>query len=860
MSVVLPIYAIKDAFISQLGSAGRVVVTAPTGSGKSTQVPRFLAECLPVSAGQRILVLQPRRLAARMLAERVAAECGGAPGGLVGYLTRYERALSEQTRILFITEGILTRQLVSDPELDGVAAIVFDEFHERSLNNDLGLAMAWHCVRTRRADLRIVVMSATLDAGPLQAYLGGCPHLHAEGRVHPVAVTYSPLPANQGAPMAAAQALRRILLSGQAGDVLIFMPGGYEIRATAEECRRLRSSSEFSIHLLYGELPPSEQRQVMAPSDRRKVIIATNIAETSLTIPGVRHVIDSGLARIARHDSGRGVNLLETRPIARDSAEQRAGRAGREAPGTCIRLWSEMVHSAKPARSVPEIQRLDLAEAVLAVTAFGFSDPGCFPWYEAPQPRALSAARQLLCQLGLVHSGGGLTPLGEELSQVPAHPRLALLLWLGTREGCPEEASLAAAILSERPVRVSTSSTSRSESTRRRQEAKRRARQESLPESDFLETFHLLRVAREVHFEPQQCLGLGLNAGAARDVVRAAQDFLAESRRLRGIGGSGSGASAGGGTDSELSFLQCLLRVFPDRLVRRRNQGTLVCELSGRRLGELSRESVVRGESLFIAGEVREAGQASQPGTKTVLSLASGVREQWLWDFFPESWEETDAASWDDGRQQVVRRQTLSCLGVILEEKLRQDPDPEAAAEILARLLDEGKLSLPQWDVEVERWIARVRWLAGIFPDRGLPLYDECDRAKVHRVLCAGETSYRSVKGKDCLSAIRQIMPRGLVQFVETNAPAQVMLPCGRRMRLEYTPGLPPKGRSRIQDFYDMDETPRVAGGSVPVLLDILAPNQRTVQITDDLRRFWEVHYPRIKPELARRYPRHVWR
>ena len=266
------------------------------------------------------------------------------------------------------------------------------------------------------------------------------------------------------------------------------------------------------------------------------------------------------------------------------------------------------------------------------------------------------------------------------------------------------------------------------------------------------------------------------------------------------------------------------------------------------------------GEALFLACEARETGQASQPGTKTILSLASGVREQWLWDFFPDAWEETDIAVWDDSQQQVVRRQSLSCLGIVLEEKLRQDPDPEAAAEILACLLDDGKLALPGWDDDVERWIARVRWLAEMFPEQGLPSYDESDRAKVHRLLCAGETSYRAVKNKECLAAVRQLLPRSQVQFVEAMAPAQVMLPNGRRMRLEYTPGQAPKGRSRIQDFYDMVETPRVAGGAVPVLLDILAPNYRTVQITDDLKRFWDVHYPRIKPELARRYPRHVWR
>ena len=296
----------------------------------------MLLEMLPSDG--KIIVLQPRRLAARMLAERVASEMKVPLGSLVGFQTRYERILSPESRIIFITEGILTRMLISDPELKGISAIVFDEFHERSMNVDIGLAMAWHCRQTRRPDLKLLVMSATLDIDLLLNYLPGSVSIHAEGKMYPVEITYLKHPIPPNVFQNAANALKRLLNSGLAGDVLIFMPGGYEIRKTEEECRRIHSSEPLLFLPLYGDLPPEQQRAVMEPSDRRKIIIATNIAETSLTIPGVRHVIDSGLMRISNFDPIRGVDMLETQKIPRSSADQRCGRAGREAPGTCQRL------------------------------------------------------------------------------------------------------------------------------------------------------------------------------------------------------------------------------------------------------------------------------------------------------------------------------------------------------------------------------------------------------------------------------------------------------------------------------------------------------------------------------------------
>lgn len=850
----LPVCRLHDALVGAVTDGRPVVLTAPTGSGKSTQVPKMLLEALG-HAGLRgkVIVLQPRRLAARMLAERVAAEMGVPCGGLVGFQTRYERVCGPDTRILFLTEGILTRMLIASPRLPEVAAVVFDEFHERSLNVDLGLAMARHCLGTLRPDLRLVVMSATLDAESLLAFLPGSVHLHAEGRAFPVDIRYLRTLGTQSLYAHASQALMDILNERLPGDILVFMPGGQEIRRAEEEFRHIRSTEPLTFLPLYGDLPPERQRAVMEPLPTRKVIIATNIAETSLTIPGVRHVIDSGLARVARFDAARGVDILETQKIARDSADQRAGRAGREAPGTCRRLWLELEQSHKPVRSVPEIDRIDLAEAVLAVCAYGFHDPRQFPWFETPAEKPLLDACRLLEQLGvLAPDWGGLTDLGRDIRVLPAHPRLALLLHQGARHGCFREAALAAALVSGRPL-VTGSVSTHAQGTQRRQDARRRQRAEHLPQSDFLVLGDLLEQAADAHFQPDRCQAMGIHAGAARDAWRAFGDFLAAGRRLRWAVDESADGSAE-------AFLRCVLRAFPDRLARRRDQGTLLCDLAGGRRAELARDSVVRDETLFVAAEMRETDATGKPSPRLLLALCSGVREEWLWEDFPDQLVEGDEPVWDERAQAVRRRLSLTCLGITLDETLRQDPDPAVAAEMLASRLDEGKLTLPEWNEDVERWIARVLWLRDVMPDHPLPAFDDADKARIHRLLCEGETSYRAVKAKSCLDAIRRFMGPANVQFVERNAPAALMLPRGRRMRIDYVPGQTPRGRARIQDLYDMTQTVRIAGGRVAILMDILAPNNRTVQITADMESFWSVQYPKIRNQLARRYPKHEWR
>ena len=846
----LPIYEIESAFCATLCKQNACVVTAPTGSGKSTQIPQWLLKELRPE--KKILVLQPRRLAARMLAERVAWELGGKLGETVGFVTRFDRAVSSQTRLLFVTEGILTRMLLNPNELSDYGAIVFDEFHERSLNADLGLAMARDLQQQSRPDLRLVVMSATLDATTVSNYLNGCPVLASEGRLHPVDISYirhTDLPSLYPA---VAESLHEVT-EHHPGDVLVFLPGVGEIRRCEEEIRRHKYPEPLEILALYGDLPPEAQRAVMNPAPKRKVILATNIAETSLTIPGVRIVIDSGLVKQSRYDATRGIDILETVPISRDSAQQRAGRAGREAPGFCRRLWNALEQDHKMPHTPPEIVRVDLADALLTIHCAGWTDDNDFPWFQRPPENSVRAAHALLNSLGLLNPDGTATNTGRAVLAFPTHPRLALLLWRSAQLGIYDLACGCAAILASRPLIAA-----RTMPTRQLTELRgnlRRTKQDNsgqdMPESDFLAQLELVRQASAQHFSLDACERLGIQAGAARDIAR-------EWASLRS---STHASSVPASKSPEIALARLLLECFPDRLARRLDKGTLSCELQGRKRAMLSPRSLVRDEPLFIAAEIRETTAGNSPGTTVELSLASGIREEWLWEQYPEELKEDDNIFWDSVKQQVLRRRTLSCLGLVLEESVRNDPPPDQAATLLAEQIEStNALSLLGWDEKCTAWIDRVRFLRPHFPELELPEYTDDECRAIRQALCAGERTYAAVRNKPALPFLQAILTPKQLAAVERLAPATIPLPRNRKMRIEYHPGQSPKGRARIQELYDVNGPLTVADGRIPVLLDILAPNFRTVQITDDLPRFWQVHYPAIKPQLSRRYPKHEWR
>ncbi|MGZ5003279.1 MAG: helicase-related protein, partial [Chthoniobacterales bacterium] len=642
----LPIYELEADIVRAFEEQPRLILQAPTGSGKSTQVPQILLEHGMLGRGQ-VVILQPRRLAARLLAARVAYERKVSLGQEVGFQIRFQNVVSDRTRIRFVTEGILLRQLIQDPQLRAVSAILFDEFHERHLYGDITLARALLLQETSRPDLKIGVMSATLDTGALQKFLEPCTLLTSSGRQHPVEIEYlsKPVRADDYAiwDLAADELVRLAPLTE--GDVLIFMPGKYEIMRTLSAVRASRVSDQFVPLPLYGELPPAEQDAALAHYDKRKAIIATNVAETSLTIEGVRAVIDSGLARIARFDPRRGINTLLIEKISRASADQRTGRAGRTAPGRCLRLWTEREHAERAPQELPEVKRLDLAEVVLTLKASGIDDIAQFRWLESPDPRALARAEQLLEDLGALSPNERLiTPLGRRMLAFPVHPRYARMLLAAQEHGCVRAIALMAAVTQGRNLL-------------RRAEGKqaREDREDLLGHDDDSDLFILTRAfrfAEKNNFDPRRCARLSVNAMAAREAAQLWEQFLAIARD-EGLNVEAREAAPG-------SIQRCVLAGFPDQVAIRLDQGTLRCALVHGRRGLLARESVVHRVPLIVASEIREI-ESSDKERQVLLTLATRIEEEWLRELFPDAFRESVEVSFDPTSRRVMgaRRTTF---------------------------------------------------------------------------------------------------------------------------------------------------------------------------------------------------------
>ncbi len=842
----LPIYQLEEAIVHSLGKDPRLVLQAPTGSGKSTQVPQILLDRGLLGNGQ-VVILQPRRLAARLLSRRVAQERRISLGKEVGYQIRFESVVSKETRIRFVTEGILLRQLLQDPELRGVSAILFDEFHERHLYGDITLARALQLQETARPDLRLVVMSATLESDKVEKYLAPCARLASKGRTHPVAIEYLTKPVRaENYPVwdLAADELARLAPQTE-GDVLVFMPGKYEITRTIAAIRASRASHLFVVLPLYSELSPNEQDAALSPCEKRKVIVATNVAETSLTIDGVRVVIDSGLARIARFDPRRGINTLFIENISRAAADQRAGRAGRTAPGRCLRLWTEREHLERAAQELPEVKRLDLAEVVLTLKASGIEDVGAFRWLEAPDPKALESAEQLLCDLGALTGGapGAITSLGRRMLAFPVHPRYARMLLAAAEQHCVRGIALIAALTQGRNLL-------------RRAEGKqmRAEREELLGEDDESDLFILMRAfrfAEKNHFDPRRCARLGINGGAAREAAQLWEQFLAIARA--------EGLELADGEEEPNALARCVLAGFPDQVAVRLDEGTLRCALVHNRRGVLARESVVHRARLLTASEIREI-ESSGGDRQVMLTLATAIEPEWLAEFFPEAIQEKVEVFFDSTLRRVLGRSRTLFHDLILAEKKTDRVPPNEAASLLAEEVIAGKCPLKNWDHATEQWIARLNFAAANFPELELPPIGEADRRLLIEQICLGATSYKEIKDRPVAPALKSWLSPAQLRALEHFAPERVVLPNERKARITYGPAKPPTIAARIQDLYGVENGLTIGPGRVPLRIEVLAPNHRPIQITDDLATFWRESYPKIKQELQRKYPKHKWR
>ena len=812
-----------------------------------------------------------------MLAARIARERGQNLGGEVGYQIRFDRIESADTRIKFVTEGLLLRKLLGGNAADSekIGAIVFDEFHERHLYSDLTLAFALELQRTTRPDLLIIVMSATLDTDSLAAWLAPCETLTAQGRMFPIEIEYSAAGGATGFAGTqmrngflpryavwdhAAATFRKAFHAEPEGDFLIFMPGAYEITKTIAAIAGTPEGRECALLPLYGELSAAEQDRAVAPAPAgtRKVVVATNVAETSLTIPGVRVVIDSGLARIARYDPHRGINMLLIENISQSSADQRAGRAGRTAPGRCVRLWSRADQQNRAVRDVPEIRRVELSETLLLLKAGGIENLDTFPWFERPDAHALEKSLELLRDSGALDAAGKLTRTGAVMARFPLHPRYARMMIAANELGCLHQIAFVAAMAQGRDIMLELADRRRSDD-----------REDLLGEtdSDFFHRLTLLGMARKKDFDFEFCKRWGIHAGAARQADRLAAQFLkiaenvfARERRESETLSAGTVGAPDVSPDIYDAVRQCLLLGFVSQLARRVDAGTLRCKLVHGRSGELRRGSAVRHARLLVAAEVEEI---QTRGEVTVfLSLATAVEEAWLEKYFPEDFETRDTVSFDAAQKRVLTRRERVFRGLVLSSRELPDIASDAASRMLADEVLAGRLVLEKWDTQVEAWINKVNFAAKHCPELGIATLDDDGRRMLVEELCLGATVYRDIREKSVWKTLRGWLSQEQEMAMDSLLPDSVSLPRKRHpAKIVYTADCEAVIGATVQELYDCPgERLRICGGNVPLIVEVQSPARRTVQRTADLDAFWKTSYEHVKKDLKGRYPKHEWR
>lgn len=863
-SNALPIWDIHDEIVETLASTGRIVLVAPTGSGKSTQVPQMILDA-DLAAGKRIIVLEPRRVAARTLAARVAFERQGKLGGEIGYQIRFDDVSSRDTRVSFVTEGVLLRRLQDDPQLKEVGAVVFDEFHERNLMSDVALAMVKRLQQTRRPDLKLAVMSATLDAKPVGAYLDA-QVLTSEGSMFPVTVFYTELRDDRRPAEKAAAMVARIVNADDPGDILVFMPGMGEIHQTLSELRAIRTDERLACLPLHGELPIDLQDLAFAPNPLRKVIVATNVAETSVTIDGVRHVVDSGLARIARYDAERGMNTLFVEDISRASADQRKGRAGRTAPGTCHRLWSESNHLNRPERNTPEIQRADLAETVLFLHSQGVRKAGEFDWLDKPDPVAVERAEELLRMLGAIRvseegeeAGDDLTEAGRRMLRLPMHPRYARMLVEAAKYDCVPGAALCAALVSGRDMLLRVD----------REDRRVQENRESLAEgaeSDFEVRMRAFVYARNKGFDVGACRSMGVHAQVAREVERTHRQIM-DVVKAHGLNTDGAVSAS---LEKDEGLRRSIVAGFVDQLGMRRDKGTLECVLTGGRKGTLMRECVIAredGPELFVTADAREISTRG-PKSMTLLGLATAVKIEWLQEMFPQHFHRSLEHVYDRSLKRVEVYETSRFLDLTLSEKRTSERDPAACGRALAKAARTEELTLPEFNHEVQQYIARVNLIDAVLPELEFPAFDE---AVIEDCLA------QALRGFDIGKRAQEVSLRGAFrkrltpeqnEWLDELAPTRIPWLEDKSKKLLYPETArnkkgevqPPELQIKINECFRWEgDHPLICEGRLRPLFRLQRPNGKLLAETDDWPAFRLREYPKWKKELQSKFPAIPW-
>ncbi len=770
----LPIDEILPEIRQSLQRCPNLVIEAPPGAGKTTRVPPALL----VLTGRQIVVLEPRRIAARMAARRVAEELGERVGETVGFQVRFEDVTGPKTRIRFVTEGVLNRKLLSDPTLADTGAVLLDEFHERHLDGDLALALLKRLQGATRPDLKLVVMSATIEAGPVAKYLHDCPILRSEGRLFPLDIVHTPYSA-QPLEELVAGAVEKLVEDRQTGDILVFLPGAAEIRKATRACEVIARRCNLMLVALHGDLSTSEQDRAVAPAPKRKVILSTNVAESSVTIEGVTAVIDSGLARVASDSPWTGLPTLQVCRISKASAAQRAGRAGRTGPGRVIRLYTSEDFHRRPDHDKPEILRRELSQVCLDLRVLGVGNPLNLDWLEAPPEAAVSTAEAVLELLG----ARGQT--ARKMAQYPLHPRLAKLVMEAVARGVGEDGCGVAALLGSG------------------------ARGEMSDVIGLLDSDWDPRTRQ--HYEQ------------IRRMVRPPRQ-----------------------TKRELDpLMKAVLTAFPDRVGRRRRDDKAM--LASGATAVLA--DAVHTSEFFVAVDIEDRSEKALP----LIRLTSPIKADWLLDLFPERVRERESVEWNRVAERVEAVSALVYDELVIDESRGGALGSELASSMLfERALEAGVERFVDAE-ELHALLARIEFASEHAAIK------KPDVEAALRELCLGLKSFAELKSIAGAGLLRLLEQRANVRLLNSVAPARIGLPSGRQATVHYDSNKPPWVASRLQDFFGLQDTPRVGNGKVQLVVHLLAPNHRPVQMTSDLAGFWQRLYPQVRRELSRRYPKHAW-
>ncbi len=808
MQSTLPIDACVPDLLGAFAASKNVVLSAPPGAGKTTHVPLVLLNTEWL-AGKKLIMLEPRRLAAQRAARYMASQLGEHAGGTVGYRIRGESRVSSATRLEVVTEGVLTRLLQHDPGLTGVGLVIFDEFHERSIHADLGLALTLDTQAHLREDLRVLVMSATLDGLAVTRLLGDVPVVESMGRAYPVETRYLPaLHDGPPEPLVARTVLRA--LRTDEGDILVFLPGRREIRRVESLLLDNGVPDGIRVCVLHGDAPPEVQQKALTPAARgqRKVILSTSIAETSLTIDGVRIVVDAGLSRVPRFDARRGMSGLVTEPVSRAVADQRRGRAGRQAPGICYRLWTESRHNELPAFPVPEILVADLAPLALELTLWGASSGEGLRFIDPPPRAHLSQARALLQILGAIDAKGGLTTRGRRMADFPVHPRLAQMILRGGELELGGMACDLAALLEGRDLLRSTN------------------------DIELASRWHLLRQGRGPEGDPLE-------------------QVRREAHRLRHIGGIGKQE----GDESALGLLLSL--AYPERIARRRGAEGNRYQMAGGSGAILPRESLLSREEFLAIGDVDGVG------TEVRVFLAAPLSRNDILTAFADRVESAEEAHWSEADQAVIARRVQRLGEMIISEGAIQPGKDVLLAAMIEGVRTMGLDSLP-WTRDAQSLRMRSEWLRlGRYAPQPWPdLSEESLIATLPEWLgpfLSGMSRKEHLSRLSMNAILKARFTAHQLRELDRLAPATFTVPTGSRIRLDYPAGNSPILAVRLQEMFGQTNTPLVCGGKVKVQVHLLSPAGRPLAVTQDLKSFWSNVYPEVRRQVRGRYPKHAW-